>query len=64
MKVIRALRPVFVPANPEKSDGSMMTPVKAGVVALIPSDFKLPSDSYNLVHEFEIKKDKNKSKEK
>lgn len=53
MKVIRAKRPVFVPANPEKPD-SVMKPVGSGLIALIPSEFHLPEGSHEIVHEFEI----------
>lgn len=61
MKVIRAERLIHVPVDPENPDKSIMRPVHAGLVALVPDNYKLPEGSARELGSF---KEKKKGKEK
>lgn len=60
MKVIRALRDIFVPHDPEKPDTNAMKVVRKGLLTLIPDDFKLPEDAFEDVGRFDVNKKKGK----
>lgn len=46
MKIIRATRDIHVPHNPENPDTNSFKAVQRGLLALVPEDFNLPSDSF------------------
>lgn len=46
IKLIRAMRDIHVPHNPEKPTGNSLKAVQRGLLTLIPKDYKLPQDSY------------------
>ena len=60
MKVIRTKRPLYVPQNPEKPDHNSMRLVQTNLIALVPSDFQLPEDSYMDLGKVKIKGSANK----
>lgn len=58
MKLIKAVRGVYIPHDPEKPVSSEMRLLSAGVIGIIPDDFELPKDSYKYLGKLHIKKDK------
>ena len=58
MMVIRAKGNIYVPQNPEKPDTSTMRLVQAGLVALVPDDYKIPKEKYDLVGKVTVPKKK------
>ena len=58
MKLIRAMRDIHVPHNPEKPDVNSFRAVQKGIVALIPDNFKLPKDAYTDLGKVQLKKEK------
>lgn len=46
VKLIRALRDIHVPHNPEQPQGNSLKAVQGGLLTLIPKDYKLPQDAY------------------
>lgn len=58
MKVIRAKRNITIPINPEKPYNNAVRLVPAGLIAIVPSNFKLPKDSYVDVCKVKIKEEK------
>lgn len=56
MKLIRALRGIHVPSNPENPDKNTMRLVHAGLIAIIPDSFVLPEGSYQELQDLTIKK--------
>ena len=58
LKVIRAMRDIHVPQNPEKPETSLFKSVQRGMVALVPTNFRLPSDHYIDLGEVKTKKEK------
>lgn len=58
MKLIRANKGIYVPADPEsKADLNLqaMRLVQTGLVALIPDNFNLPEDSHKVISSFQVK---------
>ena len=56
IKVIRAKEGIPVPSNPENKD-SVSTFVQKGMLALVPANYKLDAEKYELVQRVKIKKD-------
>lgn len=58
MKVIKAQRGIYIPQDPEKPDNNSMRLLAKGVIGLVPTDFMLPSDSYEEVGKVNFQKGK------
>lgn len=58
MKVIRAKRVLHVPVNPEQPDHNVMRPVHTGLLAIVPTNFRAPPDSYDVVQKLNIQNPK------
>lgn len=56
LKVIRAKEGIPVPSNPENKD-SVSTFVQKGMVALVPGNYKLDAEKYELIQKVKVKKD-------
>lgn len=57
IKVIRTKEGVSIPSNPEDKS-SVITFKQAGLLTLIPGDFKLSKEKYDLIQTIETKKKK------
>lgn len=58
MKLIKAVRGVYIPHDPEKPVNSEMRLLSKGVIGIIPDDFQLPKDSYEDLGKLKLKKEK------
>ena len=56
IKIIRAKEGIAIPSNPENKD-SVSTFVQKGMIALVPSDYKIDKEKYDLVQKFKLKKE-------
>lgn len=51
MKIVKALRGLYIPSNPETPDMRSLRLIPRGTLAVIPDDFKLPEGSYEDVND-------------
>ena len=58
MRVIKAERGIYIPADPSHPANGAMRLVQTGIMALIPDDFELPKDAYIDLGKLDIRKDK------
>lgn len=63
MKIIRAERGVYVPHDPEKPNNNEMRLLQKGLVALVPSNYALPQDSYKDLGKVDLNKLKKEKQE-
>lgn len=62
MRVIRAMRGIHVPENPENPQGSNFRAVPQGLLCLVPDGYQLPADSYQELVKLDLEKNVNKKK--
>lgn len=55
--VVRMLKGAYVPSSPE-DENSLLKPVSAGLVALIPDGFELPKGTFEVIQKVNVKKNK------
>lgn len=60
MKIIRAMRDLHVPHNPEKPEANSFRAVQKGLVALVPDNFNLPKNYYVDLGKVNLNKPKKK----
>lgn len=48
LKVIRAKKGISVPSNPEDKS-SLVKFVQQGIITIVPSSYKMPEDSFDLI---------------
>ena len=63
MRVIRALRDIHVPQNPEYKEGVYRS-VQRGLLTLVHDDYLLPKDSYQEIVNLELVEEKTSKKKK
>lgn len=57
VNLIRAKTGIHVPANPE-DESSVTKFVQSGLLTIVPENFKLPKESFDIIQRVDLKKEK------